>query len=747
MTCGIGSQIVIIPSGCLGNKEIALQCKSPSEAVYYQFSLANRLASTDMITAVSAWPSDEHVGIDQVVISGQTFKARISGGVMNTKIGIRFLVTTRLNETREFDVTLPIAPAGIISDGNCGDYVIGNTGPQGEQGLAATITVGKVIPSDPDADPTITNVGTQHDAILDFVLPRGAVGPQGEQGDIGPQGIQGEQGIQGIEGKAGTQILLSNRDPVFADARENIIWLNDVSGDLFESVPNGNNGYLWNKSGNLKGEAGSIIYTGSTDPVYNTIYKNGDLYFNHTNNDLFSFSDKQWVKLSNLKGDQGTRGSLWFFGQEDPTPSVNYKELDSFLNTKTCDLFVYNGSNWQKAGNLKGLQGDTGPKGDKGDTGETGPQGEKGDNGIAGTNGKDGKDGTRIITSQTDPDLGSGPSNPNVLWINTQTWTIKRTIFNNDTWEWITIGNIKGQQGDQGLTGQDGKAATIQIGNVANGDQASVINRGTQNAALLDITLPKGEKGDAGSRWYSGNEAPSNKTGLQDPRGAPRPGDMYLYLNTQENDASTYILTNQNNWAGPLGTVTGPQGPKGDKGDIGQTGPQGEKGDTGEQGPQGQSYINDGSTDLNVKSINSDKGLVKTDGNGNLSIGNNALLISPNTNYSPAFFNFTSVNLKGNTFFVSISSDGFSFIIRDYDGFQATLLTMLEGNILYNESGITSAKEIKAQYLQTSDSKTIDTSTWGEDAVGRQAFSKTLKKPVWWDGKQWIDALGNAAST
>lgn len=39
MSCNSASQIIIVPSGCLSHKEITLQCKSPKEAVYYQFSM------------------------------------------------------------------------------------------------------------------------------------------------------------------------------------------------------------------------------------------------------------------------------------------------------------------------------------------------------------------------------------------------------------------------------------------------------------------------------------------------------------------------------------------------------------------------------------------------------------------------------------------------------------------------------------------------------------------------------------
>ena len=71
-------------------------------------------------------------------------------------------------------------------------------------------------------------------------------------------------------------------------------------------------------------------------------------------------------------------------------------------------------------------------------------------------------------------------------------------------------GKFKGEKGDPGETGaqgakgengMDGAAATVTVGTVATavpGTQASVINSGTENAAVLDFVLPKGEKGEKG---------------------------------------------------------------------------------------------------------------------------------------------------------------------------------------------------------------------------------------------------------
>ena len=82
------------------------------------------------------------------------------------------------------------------------------TGAQGEPGIpgkAATIQIGTVETGAPGTMASVVNVGTETNAILDFVIPQGEPGPQGEQGVQGEQGIPGEQGPQGEQGIQGEQ--------------------------------------------------------------------------------------------------------------------------------------------------------------------------------------------------------------------------------------------------------------------------------------------------------------------------------------------------------------------------------------------------------------------------------------------------------------------------------------------------------------------------------------------------------------
>ena len=101
----------------------------------------------------------------------------------------------------------------------------------------------------------------------------------------------------------------------------------------------------------------------------------------------------------------------------------------------------------------------------------------------------------------------------------------------------------KGAKGDKGNTGEagaPGKAATIQVGEVttgAAGTPASVSNVGTDESAIFDFTIPRGDKGADGAdgadgitphigdngNWYLGmtdtGKPSRGETGLQGPQG------------------------------------------------------------------------------------------------------------------------------------------------------------------------------------------------------------------------------------
>ncbi len=77
--------------------------------------------------------------------------------------------------------------------------------------------------------------------------------------------------------------------------------------------------------------------------------------------------------------------------------------------------------------------------------------------------------------------------------------------------EWLeSLKGLKGEPGDNGADGDAGLAATIKVGKVVTGDPgtlAKVENVGTETVAVLDFTIPKGDKGEKGSPGESGGSS------------------------------------------------------------------------------------------------------------------------------------------------------------------------------------------------------------------------------------------------
>lgn len=101
--------------------------------------------------------------------------------------------------------TGPTGPAGVPGPtGPMGPMgVPGPTGPTGPQG-PATVAVGRTIQGNFGSLASVTNVGTNQNAILEFTIPSGgATGPTGAQGATGMTGATGPQGVPGFPGATG----------------------------------------------------------------------------------------------------------------------------------------------------------------------------------------------------------------------------------------------------------------------------------------------------------------------------------------------------------------------------------------------------------------------------------------------------------------------------------------------------------------------------------------------------------------
>ena len=127
-------------------------------------------------------------------------------------------------------------------------------GGGGGGGEAATVEVGTTETGSPGSDASVTNSGTSHAAVLDFVIPRGLQGPPGQSGQPGTPGAPGQPGQDGV----GVNILGSY------ETKSNLLSSqptgNPGDGYMVLNDPNsGNNGlYIWDALNNTWRWVGNI---------------------------------------------------------------------------------------------------------------------------------------------------------------------------------------------------------------------------------------------------------------------------------------------------------------------------------------------------------------------------------------------------------------------------------------------------------------------------------------------------------
>ena len=140
-----------------------------------------------------------------------------------------------------------------------------------------------------------------------------------------------------------------------------------------------------------------------------------------------------------------------------------------------------------------------------------------------------------------------------------------------------------GADGAQGLQGNPGQAATIQVGEVTTGEpgsEAQVTNSGSENAAVFDFVIPRGEPGAAGPQGERGEQGPAGSDGASGPQGDPgQAATIQVGQVTTGEPGSEAQVTNSGSESAAVFDFVIPRG------EPGAAGPQGER---GEQGPAGQ---------------------------------------------------------------------------------------------------------------------------------------------------------------
>ena len=176
--------------------------------------------------------------------------------------------------------------------------------------------------------------------------------------------------------------------------------------------------------------------------------------------------------------------------------TVDYQQPGkAWQNTERC-YSTY----WNREANAWVAYVNTGPRGTTGQDGTDGKDGAVGPQGPTGPQGPQGEGLT--VTGYIDvpgPPVTPGTEQGDLIIDSDGIGWFWETDV--DPASWVSVGSIQGPKGDTGETGETGLAATITVNSTttsAPGTPANVINSGTTSAAVLNFTIPQGEKGENG---------------------------------------------------------------------------------------------------------------------------------------------------------------------------------------------------------------------------------------------------------
>lgn len=393
----------------------------------------------------------------------------------------------------------------------------GTNGEDGADGQAATITVGNVTTGDPGTDVIINNSGTENAAILDFTIPRGAPGANGQDGQSGAaagfgeptatvddksgtpsvivtssgpdtakvfnfqfSGLKGANGENGADGQQGEP----GKDGAPAGFGTPSATIDNTSGEPSVTVdatgPDTAKIFTFHFSG-LKGQNGTDGTDGAPGPqgpagkdgedggyYQPSVDDGGNLTWTASKPDMPSVSGVNIRGPQGLTGNDGAPGANGADGENGGYYSPSVDQSGNLTWTPSeADMPPVAGTNIKGP---KGDTGDTGPRGAQGDPGPQGPAGKDGEQGPRGGQGPQGPAGTAAGFGTPTATVDDTTGTPGVQVTASGPDTAK--IFN------FAFSGLKGAKGDTGpaytLTETD-KQEIVQdvLDALPNGDEVS----------------------------------------------------------------------------------------------------------------------------------------------------------------------------------------------------------------------------------------------------------------------------------
>lgn len=197
----------------------------------------------------------------------------------------------------------------------------------------------------------------------------------------------------------------------------------------------------------ISGMHPTIQYVGQGDPSGDGSYHDGDTYIDTLSLNLWIFNgtSNTWTTFARFlspvaNGTDGENGATWLIVSQDPTTLPAFgNDYDFCLDNSTWNVWYKLGGQWELIGNIQGADGLDGING---------TDGVNGSDGLDGTDGKDGSVWYNDLVYTLSDDLGKDGD---------------YFMFANGTVEyktggtWVFFTDVMGQKGETGATGSQGE--------------------------------------------------------------------------------------------------------------------------------------------------------------------------------------------------------------------------------------------------------------------------------------------------
>lgn len=190
------SQSVIIPAQCFANTgsvDITIALIDPEDPDHVEVCTPKKFSVTKAPMGTVVLP-EEPTWQDYVLNYMKQNLDKLQGpqgdkGEPGDNATINVGAVTTLEPGQEATVTNTGSETNAVLAFGIPKGEKGDKGDKGDAGDNATIAIGTVTTLEPDQEATVQNTGTETNAVLSFGIPKGV------QGDTGPQGPQGVPGV------------------------------------------------------------------------------------------------------------------------------------------------------------------------------------------------------------------------------------------------------------------------------------------------------------------------------------------------------------------------------------------------------------------------------------------------------------------------------------------------------------------------------------------------------------------------